>query len=87
MHVVDLVGIAYVAVWILGGLVIAREARPRPGIVKLMAVLAIALGPLGMLCYLGIRYVGQAAAQGRLLSAQRGPRPMPEDWPPPPGLR
>lgn len=80
MRAIDLVGVAYIAVWLLGGLVIAREARLYPSnLVKLMAILAIALGPLGMLIYLGFRHLGQSAARGRWLAARRA-TPLPPEW-------
>ena len=72
MHIFDLALLGYIAVWIYGALVIFREARQQPTIVRVMALLAIVIGPLAMLLYLGLRYVASAAAMGRLLPpAQR----------------
>ncbi len=59
MHVFDLMGLLYLAIWIIGGYAILRESRLHPPLVKWMAVFAIVLGPPGMLIYLGFRYIGQ----------------------------
>jgi hypothetical protein len=71
MHFFDLGLLVYIVLWAYGGLVIGREARQQPLIVKLMAFIAIVLGPIAMLFYLAVRYVAQAAAVGRLLPPAR----------------
>lgn len=71
MHPFDLLGILFIAIWVIGGLAIFRESRQHTGLVRLMAVFAIVLGPLGMLVYLGFRYVGQAIQMRPLLPFER----------------
>jgi len=71
MHIFDLVLLLYIVIWMYGALVILREARQQPMLVRMMTLFAIVLGPLAMLLYLGIRFVAHAAAVGRALpSAQ-----------------
>ncbi len=70
-HILDFFFVAYIAVWILLGMVILREVRTQPGIVKLMAILAIILGPLGMFAYLAVRYLGQSLRDGYMLLQSR----------------
>ncbi len=67
MHFFDLALLLYIVVWVYGALAILREVRYQPLMVRLMALLAIVIGPLAMLLYLGIRYVANAAALGHLL--------------------
>jgi heme A synthase len=67
MHMFDLALLLYIVVWTYGALVIFRESRQQPAMVRLMALLAIIIGPLAMLLYLGLRYVANAAAMGRML--------------------
>jgi len=67
MHIFDLALLLYIVVWMYGALVIFRESRQQPAMVRLMALLAIVIGPLAMLLYLGLRYVASAVAVGRML--------------------
>ncbi|MBA3825673.1 MAG: hypothetical protein H0X24_17475, partial [Ktedonobacterales bacterium] len=57
MHFFDLALLLYIVVWVYGALAIFRESRQQPTMVRLMALLAIVIGPLAMLLYLGLRYV------------------------------
>jgi ABC-type transport system involved in cytochrome c biogenesis permease subunit len=67
MRFFDIMAVLYIAVWIYGALVILREARWQGNLVRLMAVIAIVIGPLGMLAYLGLRHIAHSAAVGALL--------------------
>jgi hypothetical protein len=71
MHIFDLIGILYIIIWIYGALAIMREARWQGNLVRLMALVAIILGPPGMLAYLGLRYLGNALAAGMMLPPGR----------------
>jgi hypothetical protein len=73
MHLPDLGIVLYIAAWIFGGMIVAREARSQPNLVRLMAFLAIVLGPPGMLVYLGIRYIGQSIQLQALVPRQHDP--------------
>ncbi len=57
-HLVDLFTIFYIVVWVVLGLGILRESRFQSGIVRMLAIGAVVLGPLGMFAYMGIRYLG-----------------------------
>ncbi len=71
MHFFDIMAILYIVIWIYGALAIMREARFQGNLVRLMALIAIILGPPGMLAYLGLRYLGNALAVGMLLPPAR----------------
>ena len=71
MRFFDIIGILYIIIWIYGALAIMREARFQGNLVRLMALIAIILGPPGMLAYLGLRYLGNALAIGMLLPPER----------------
>ncbi len=58
-HLVDLFTILYIVIWIVLGLGILRESRFQSGIVRMLAIGAVVLGPLGMFAYMGIRYLGR----------------------------
>jgi tellurite resistance protein TehA-like permease len=62
----------FIFIWFIGGLIIFRESRVHNNLVRLMAIISIALGPLGMMLYLGIRYLGQSIQVSGLLT-ERGP--------------
>jgi len=55
-------------------LIIAREGLAHQPLVRGMAFFAIVLGPLGMLLYLGIRYLGQSIQTAALLRQREGLR-------------
>jgi hypothetical protein len=71
MRFFDVLAILYIIIWIYGALAIFREARLQGNLVRLMALLAIVIGPPGMLAYLGLRAVAQGMAVGALLPPDR----------------
>ncbi len=74
MRFIDLGAVLYVAAWIFGGIIIYREAHAQSNLVRLMAFFAIVVGPLGMLLYLGMRYIGQSIQTNALLLRDRASR-------------
>jgi len=71
MHIESLMLVLYLAAWIFGGLILLRDARSQPGIVRTMAFLAVILGPVAMMIYIGIRYLGQILQTHLMLSRDR----------------
>ncbi len=66
----DFFALLYIIAWIYGGMAIFREARGQGNMIRLMAIIAILIGPFGMLLYLGVRYIGYSAMAGSFI---RGP--------------
>lgn len=62
MHIADIIIIFYIAAWILGGILLLRDIRSQPVIARLMALIAVLLGPFGILLYAGFRYIADEAA-------------------------
>lgn len=81
MHIADIFLILYIAVWIVMGLTILRESRFQSGLVRMLAIGAVVLGPFGMFAYLAIRFLGHNLREGywvgRLREAADGRQRLP----------
>jgi bacteriorhodopsin len=77
VHIVNLLWILYFAVWIIGGMILLREARPHSTLVRFMALFSVLVGPLGMIIYMGFRYIGQSIQMAGYLSQQKSPPSLP----------
>ncbi len=78
-HLVDLFTIFYIVIWVVLGLGILRESRFQSGIVRMLAIGAVVLGPLGMFAYMGIRYLGRQIV---VRTQEVAPRPVTARQPP-----
>lgn len=63
-HFFDLFAIIYIGIWIFVGLAVLRESRFQSGLVRLLAIVSVVLGPFGLFAYLGLRYLGQNLKEG-----------------------
>ncbi len=71
---IDFFAMLYVIAWIYGGMAIYREARGQGNMIRLMAVIAVLIGPFGMLLYLGVRYIGYSALTGSFIRSSKSMR-------------
>lgn len=71
MHIYNFIILAYMAVWIFGGMILLRDARHQSSVVRMMALFAVVIGPIGMIFYLGFRYLGQTMQTHLMLTRDR----------------
>ena len=71
LHFLNLIILAYMLVWIFGGMILLRDARHQSRVVRMMALFAVIIGPFGMIGYLGFRYLGQTMQTHLMLTRDR----------------